>query len=105
MDVLPALPLPSPVLYGADPQTLAAQARSGDPDAIEATAQSFESLFSSMLMQQMRQTLEENTLFGDDTGDILGGMFDLYLGQHLSRGSALGIGALVKRQLSAAENP
>ncbi len=102
MDILPTLALP-PSPGFADPQALAAQVRSGDPHAIESAAQGFEGMFASILIQQMRQSLEPDTLFGDDSGDVLGGMFDLYMGQHLCRAGALGIGALVKRQLTAAE--
>jgi len=32
----------------------------------------------------MRQTLEPDTMFPGDHGDILGGLFDLFLGQHLA---------------------
>src|SRR5581483_2684208 len=98
MDALPPLALP-PLPGGADLQALASQARRDDPRAAAAAAQGFESMFASLLVQQMRQSLEPDTLFGQDTGDVLGGLFDLYLGQHLAQSGALGIGALGGRQL------
>lgn len=73
----------------------------GSPKSIEGVAKGFESMFLSTLLKQMRETLEPGTLFGDDKGDILGGLFDQFLGEHLSQAGALGIAALVRQQLSA----
>ena len=69
--------------------------------AIDTVANGFESMFLSALIKEMRQTLEPDTMFPHDGGDILGGLFDLFLGQHLARSGALGIGAMVKKQLAA----
>jgi peptidoglycan hydrolase FlgJ len=89
----PTLPL------GADPQALASQARSGDSRATAAIATGFESLFLAQLVKEMRQTLEPGTLFGNDNADIHGGLFDMYLGQHLAQAGGLGIANMVKQQL------
>jgi len=95
---LTTVPLLSPV---TDPSLLASQAQGAKSKDIDAVASGFESMFTSMLVKQLRQSLGEETMFGKDPGDILGGLFDLYLGQHLARGGMLGIGAMVKKQLQA----
>ena len=46
----------------------------------------------------MRQTLEPDTMFGQDQSDILGGLFDMTMGQHLAQSGALGIGKMLKQQ-------
>ncbi len=90
-------PLALPPTLTADPRAVAA-AR----DA-EQVARGFEGMFTSLLVQQMRQSLEPDTLFGSDHGDVLGGMFDTYLGEHLARAGALGIGRLVRQHLPQAQ--
>ncbi len=97
--VLP--PVTMPVSPGGDPTALAAQAKAKDARANAAAAQGFESMFATLLVKQMRQTLEPDTLFGTDRGEVLGGLFDFFLGQHLAQSGALGIGAIVKKQLDA----
>ena len=54
-----------------------------DQRRIEKVAQGFESMFFSLLCKEMRSTLEPETMFGDDKGDVFGGMFDQFLGEHL----------------------
>jgi Rod binding domain-containing protein len=93
MEILGPLQMPA-VNAASDPRALAA--RAGRDDTV---AQGFESMFASLLIKQMRQSLEPDTLFGQDNGDVLGGMFDFFLGQHLARSGALGIGAMVQRQM------
>jgi Rod binding domain-containing protein len=61
-------------------------------------------MFASLLIKQMRESLQPDTLFGQDRGDVLGGLFDHYLGQHLAESGSLGIGAMVRHQLSRASN-
>jgi Rod binding domain-containing protein len=91
------MPLNTP---GLDPETLASQAQHGG-QSIDKIAKGFESLFSSMVLKEMRQTLESGTMFAGDSGDVYGGLFDLYLGQHMAQSGGLGIAAAVKRQLEA----
>ena len=94
MDGLSPLSLPG-LAISADPRAL------GDRQQVEQVADGFESMFASLLLKQMRETLESDTMFGQDHGDVLGGMFDFYLGQHLAQSGGLGIGAMVRRQLSS----
>lgn len=98
----------SPILPPAssvDPALLAAPANTGQNHKIEEVAKSFESLFVSQLVKEMRQTLEPTSFFAQDSGDVWGGMFDLYLGQHLAQANALGIADMVKKQLLAQQPP
>ena len=53
-----------------------------------------------MLLKEMRQTLEQDGgLFPGDTGDVQGGLFDLYLGKHLADSGGFGLAAVLERQL------
>jgi Rod binding domain-containing protein len=79
--------------------TLAEQARSGDPRSIERVAANFESLFVSMVLKEMRQTLEPDTLFGSDTSDAYGGLFDMYLSQHVVQAGGFGVAKMVRQYL------
>lgn len=70
---------------------------------IEEVAHQFESMFVSLLLKEMRQTLSEG-LFGGDNSDSYGALFDMYMGQHLAEGGALGIGQMVASEyLNAAD--
>jgi len=99
MDAMSPVHVPMTAL-GMDLSAVASMARSSDGRAIDTVAQGFESMFVSLLVKQMRQTLEPGTLFSQDPGDVLGGLFDHFLGQHLAQQGALGIGALVRKQWS-----
>jgi Rod binding domain-containing protein len=95
------LPAVTPTaLSNIDPAALAAQARGRDPRQTDLVADGFESMFVSLLLKQMRQTLEPGSLFAQDNGDVLGGLFDFTLGQHLGQAGALGIGNLLRQQLA-----
>jgi Rod binding domain-containing protein len=101
MDTLATPQVPLSAL-GLEPQILAEQARSGKQPSLDAVAANFESVFLSMLLKEMRQTLEGGSFFGEDGSDIYGGLFDLYLGQHLAQGRGIGIATMVKRYLETA---
>ena len=72
-------------------------------DAIDEAAhlgKEFESLFLSLMLKEMRNSFEssEGGLFGSgDSSDTFGGMFDMFMGQHLSESSPLGIADAVER--------
>ncbi len=97
---VPQMPV-SPV--GATPEALAARAKPGQARTLDEVATGFESVFLSMLIKQMRQTLAPGTLFGGDNSDVQGGLFDLYLSQHLARAGGLGIGKMLKQYLETAK--
>ena len=85
---------------GVSLESLAARARAGDDQSIHRVANEFESLFVSLVLKEMRQTLEPDTLFGGDTSDAYGGMFDLNLGQHIAKAGGFGIGKMVQEYLN-----
>ena len=60
----------------------------------------FESVFTSLLIKQMRSSMTENGLFEGDGSDTFGGMFDMYMGQHISAQSNLGIGDMISDYLA-----
>ena len=83
---------------GYGPLALSSQARSTNAQAIEKVANGFESIFLSQMLKQMRQSLEPGTMFGHDNGDVFGGMFDMFMSQHLAPAGASGIAAMVRKQ-------
>jgi peptidoglycan hydrolase FlgJ len=97
------LPLLGP---GLDVAGLAKRAPTNEK-AMDAAAAGFESVFMSMLVKEMRQTSDGSSLlFGHDTGDVLGGLFDYYMGQHLAQSGGLGIAAMIKKSWQKhASNP
>ncbi|MCP4083301.1 MAG: hypothetical protein GY819_05745 [Planctomycetaceae bacterium] len=76
------------------------QSDTKDPESIANAAKEFESVFLSMLLKNMRATVSEEGLFAGDKSDTLGGMFDLFMSQHLSNSDALGVSKMLKQTLS-----
>lgn len=68
-------------------------------ETLRQAAQSFEALFYSLLIKQLRHSSQElgEGFFAGDQADIFGGLFDLYLGQFLAQRQQLGIGQLIER--------
>jgi Rod binding domain-containing protein len=63
-------------------------------------AKDFEAVFSSMMLKEMRNTLEPGSLFGEDSSDILGGLFDQFLGQHLADSGGFGMAKMIEASLN-----
>ena len=83
--VMPTLPVPS------------ANSKASPKEAGHA----FESLFASVLIKQMRQTLSKDQgLFGHDPSDVLGGLFDHFMSQHIAQKGSLGIAAMIEKHLA-----
>src|SRR5436190_402705 len=59
----------------------------------------FESMFASVLLKQLRQTADGESMFGKDAGDVVGGMFDHFLGEHIGRSGGLGVSQMIRAQL------
>src|SRR5947208_3008955 len=87
--VTPPLPQVMPTLTPTAPRAHA------DPKVI---GKAFEGIFVSLLIKQMRQSLDGG-LFGNDHGDVLGGMFDHFLGEHIAQSGRFGIADMVRMQL------
>ena len=101
-ELTPARTLPA-TQAEPDLESLSARVRSGDKSALASLGRQFESLFLTQIIKEMRQTLEPDGLFGKDGGDVMGGMFDMFLGKHLAGG--LGLGAMLERQLEPRLTP
>lgn len=97
-----------PLPPAAGPMRLKTGARvsASAPDQIAATAKDFEATFLSLLLKEMRQTLDPDGggLFAGDTGDVQGGLFDLYLSQHLADAGGIGLAPAIERQLRYTTN-
>ena len=68
-------------------------------DKIAKVAGDFESLFASNLLKEMRKTLDPETMFGGDGGDVYGGMFDQFVGQQMSRSGGFGLAKMLRETL------
>ena len=82
---------------------LASRAGGASTAADQELGGQFESLFVSMMLKEMRQTVSEEGLFAGDSSDTYGGLFDMFLGQHIAQGSPLGIGKLIESQLNTGD--
>jgi flagellar protein FlgJ len=75
--------------------------KAADAKLVEA-AKEMEATFLAMLLKQMRESLEpDGGLFPGDTGDVQGGLFDLYMSKHLADGGGVGMAAALLRQMEA----
>lgn len=61
----------------------------------------FESVFSSILLKQLRESLEEG-MFGAEASDSYGTMFDMFMGQHLAQAGGVGISKYLDNYLDKA---
>ncbi len=88
-------PLPLSEVTGAKP---AARQKidSQDPEKV---AKDFEGVFASMMLKEMRKSLEPGSLFGDDSNDVYGGLFDQHIGQHISESGGFGLAKMIRESL------
>jgi len=79
------MPVVTPSLQGDDLNNL----RGRQPAEL---AQQFEGIFISMLVKEMRQSsFDGEGLFPGDSSDTFGGIFDMYMGEHLARQGGIGL--------------
>lgn len=62
--------------------------------------QEFESLFLSLMLKELRSSLQDG-MFQGDGGDVYGGLFDLMMGQSMATSNPLGIGQMIQNYLPA----
>jgi flagellar protein FlgJ len=62
-------------------------------------AEQFESVFLALVLKQMRQSSFGDGLIPGDDGDIVGGMFDQYMAEHISAGGGMGLAESLAGQL------
>jgi flagellar protein FlgJ len=78
----------------------------GDDRKLGEIARGFEATLLGQLLKEMRTTEDpEGGLFPGDSGDIHGGLFDLYMGQYLADAGGVGIAATLDRQLRTTYAP
>ena len=68
-----------------------------NPDKV---AKDFESVFTSMMMKEMRKSLESGSFVGNDTSDVYGGLFDQFLGQHMADAGGIGMAKMIREALN-----
>jgi Rod binding domain-containing protein len=66
---------------------------------VDEAARGLEATFLTILLKEMRQTLGPGCLFGNDSGDVCGGLFDQFMAQHLVQGGGMGLAQSIKHQL------
>lgn len=96
---MPSMPI------SAEPsiEMLSAQLRDATPESQAAIGEDFEGMFVSLLLKEMRRTLDGGGLFPGDSSDAYGGLFDMYMGKELSKSGTLGIGRMVSSYLESAQ--
>lgn len=71
--------------------------------SLEGAARGLEEVFLSLLVKEMRQGMDpEDGLFGKDSGDVMGGMFDQFMSQHLVQAGGIGLARMFKQHLEHA---
>lgn len=66
-------------------------------EKLESVGTDFESVFMSMMIKEMRNSLDGG-FFGEESSDTYGGMFDLFIGKHLAESRPLGIANMMLDQ-------
>jgi Rod binding domain-containing protein len=95
--------LVSPTL-GALPPT---ENKASGSDQLKAASQEFEGLMLSLLLKEMRNSLDqdgEGGLFAGEKSDTLGSLFDMYMGTHMASSSSLGIASAMQSYLAIQAN-
>jgi flagellar protein FlgJ len=102
MDVLPVMTPAAGHMAEPELESLSARVKRGDKAAIPALARQFESVFMAQMVKEMRNTLEPGTLFGNDPGDVYGGIFDLFMGNHLAKAGGIGLAKVLEQHMGPA---
>ncbi len=68
-------------------------------EKIDQVARDFESLFASQMLKEMRKTLDPETMFGSNSGDVYGGMFDQFVGRQMAEGRGFGLAKMLRETL------
>lgn len=79
---------------------LRARADDSDPEVLREVARQFESLFTNMMLKNMRAASFGDPLMGSSEQDGYRDMFDQQMAVEMSRGRGLGIADMLVRQLS-----
>ena len=83
--------------------SLKAASQDGGPAASDRLEMQVESMFTSILLKTLRQTLEGDGLFPGDKSDSLGALFDQFMGTELAKGGGVGMGKMMASYVAAAK--
>jgi Rod binding domain-containing protein len=79
--------------------------KEADKVALEKASQDFESLFVNYMLQQMRNTIPEQSLFGGGQAEkIYTSLLDTELSKTISQEHSIGLANLIYTQMLALEN-
>lgn len=90
-------PTASPLSVAGEQKNVKTDSQASESSKSEkarAAIEKFESLFLSMMIKELRQTDSGEGFFPGDNSDTMGGMFDMYMGDHLSASSDIGLDRL-----------
>ena len=73
---------------------------SAKSEKAHAAIEKFEGLFMSMMIKQLRETGSGEGLFPGDASDTYGGMFDMFLGDHLAASGDIGLERLFRSSVA-----
>ncbi len=100
-------PLSSIAIFNPMPSAQGGPAVSAKQDEkeLEKACRDFESLFVNYLMQKMRDTVPENSLFGGGQAEkIYTGMLDNEVAKSLSQHRGIGLAAIMYAQMSSMDD-
>lgn len=73
-----------------------------DTTKLKNMAKEFEATLLSTLLKEMRQTLDEDGgLFPGDSGDVQGGLFDMFMSRHLADSGGIGLATYLVQHMKA----
>jgi flagellar protein FlgJ len=94
-------PIPAQTLpFGISVESFGDRLNMDDPHSIARVAKDFESVFVSLVLKEMRQSLGPGSLFGSDTADVNGGLFDMFMSQHLVDAGGFGVAKMMEQALA-----
>jgi Rod binding domain-containing protein len=85
------------VKTGNAAQTLKAESgKSHKSEKADQAIEKFEGMFMSMILKELRKTGTGDGFFPGDKSDTYGGMFDMFVGDHLAKTSDVGLEQLFR---------
>ncbi|MCA9066042.1 MAG: rod-binding protein [Planctomycetaceae bacterium] len=93
-----------PITSAPDPVTLQSfdsfrDSNSSGTQLTKQQSQQLESVFISMMISNLRKTGGEDGLFPGDKSDTFGGMFDMYVADHISASGGIGLQSILQQSV------
>ena len=89
-----------PITVGNDLRNQA-KTLEADPKELDRVAVEFESVFLTLLLKEMRESMTTGGLFENDPGGTYGSLFDLYMGRHLAESGGVGLAETIRQHYLA----